>query len=60
MSKNNTYMAFDDDYRAFVLNESCIFTDDRVIDEFSPENLLPDELDTDCMGNCFSDSDPEL
>jgi hypothetical protein len=58
MSKNNPYD--DDDFRAFVSNESRIKTDDREIDEHSPENLLPDELDTDCMGNCFSDADPGL
>jgi len=34
---NNPYD--DDDYRAFVLNESRISTDDRELDEFSPENL---------------------
>jgi hypothetical protein len=47
-------------FNAFVLNESRIKTDDREINEHSPENLLPDELDTDCMGNCFSDADPGL
>lgn len=51
----------EDEYRAFVLNERRIATDDREIDEHSPINLLdPDELDTDCMGNCFSDADPGL
>ena len=58
MSKNNPYD--DDDFRAFVSNESRIRADDREFDKFSPENLLPDELDTDCMGNCFSDADPGL
>ena len=59
MSRFNNYD--DDDFRAFVSNESRIKTDDRELDEFSPENLLnPDELDTDCMGNCFSDTDPGL
>ena len=40
MSKNNPYD--DDDYRAFVSNESRISTDDREIDEFSYELLDPD------------------
>lgn len=49
------------EYAAFRDNESKIRTDDRELDEFSPENLLnPDELDTDCMGNCFTDADPGL
>ena len=33
------------------------------VDEHSPENLDLDAgrfLDTDCMGNCFSDADPGL
>ena len=37
------------------------------VDEHSPENLNEkifrrryDELDTDCLGNCFSDADPGL
>jgi hypothetical protein len=37
------------------------------VDEFSPENLTVkarnrrlDEIETDCMGNCFSDADPGL
>lgn len=50
----------ENEYAAFISDESRIFTDDREIDEFSPENILHNELDTDCMGNCFSDSDPEL
>jgi len=58
------YNAFDDqEYAAFILNESKIQTDDREIDEHSPENLDLDAgrfLDTDCMGNCFSDADPGL
>jgi len=36
-------------------------------DEFSPENLTVkarnrrlDEIETDCLGNCFSDADPGL
>ena len=57
MSRFNNYD--DDDYRAFILNESRISTDDREIDEFSPESIFG-ELDTDCMGNCFSDADPGL
>jgi len=32
----------ENEYRAFVLNESRISTDDREIDEFSYENLDPD------------------
>ena len=40
MSRFNNYD--DDDYRAFVLNESRISTDDREIDEFSYELLDPD------------------
>ena len=35
---NNPYD--DDDLRAFVLNESRISTDDREIDEFSPEAVF--------------------
>jgi len=49
----------ENEYRAFVLNESRISTDDREIDEFAPESIFG-ELDTDCMGNCFSDADPGL
>ena len=49
------------EYAAFRDNESRIKTDDQELDEFSPIHLLDtDELDTDCMGNCFSDADPGL
>ena len=59
MSKCNPYD--ENEFNAFISDESRIKIDDREIDEFSPENLLdPDELDTDCMGNCFSDADPGL
>ena len=45
-----------DNLQAFYLNDES-----DPDDEFSPENLLdPDELDTNCMGNCFSDADPGL
>lgn len=64
------YNSYDDqELTAFVLNESRISTDDREMDEFSPEAVFEfdDEsvhpyfgLDTDCMGNCFSDADPGL
>ena len=40
MSRFNNYD--DDDYRAFVFNESRISTDDREIDEFSYELLDSD------------------
>ena len=40
MIRTNNYD--DIEYAAFVLNESRISTDDREIDEFSPEILLDD------------------
>ena len=40
MSRFNNYD--ENEYRAFVLNESRISTDDREIDEFSYELLDPD------------------
>lgn len=64
------YNSYDDqELTAFVLNESRIKTDDREMDEFSPEAVFGFDnesvhpyfgLDTDCMGNCFSDADPGL
>ena len=47
MSKHNPYD--DDDFRAFVLNESKIKTDDMELDEFSPEAVFGD-----------IDEDPEI
>lgn len=53
------YNAFDDnEYRAFVFNESKIVTDDSEPEEHTPESIFG--LDTDCMGNCFSDADAGL
>ena len=59
MSKCNHYDK--NEFNAFISDESKIVTDDRELDEHDPALLLnPDELDTDCMGNCFTDADPGL
>ena len=67
MSRFNNYD--ENDLNAFRDNESRIKTDDRDEDEFSPESVFGFDnesvhpyfgLDTDCMGNCFTDADPEL
>jgi len=56
MIRTNNYD--DNEYTAFILNESRVRTDDAELDEFSPESIFG--LDTDCMGMCFSDADPGL